>query len=221
MACLHLVGGRRFTFSLNHHGAIGMRDFFFGEIMTLSKSREPYMGLSEAGDLASKVSAAFFTSQLNRLLSMVGNQLVLSDGTSYPRFQAFVDGIEVSQVGLVEIKARTDVNSNVKATLECSICLTHGVVHVRPHWCAYKPIRADEVISTLLVPLQRSGLAAKTFIRWSDEEVEELPVDPRRQIEDIFMLSGYSSGWDDGQRDRMSEYEQELERARSEGLALV
>lgn len=197
-----------------------MRDFFFGEIMSLSKSREHCMGLCEAGDLASKVSATFFTGQLNRLLSLTGSQLVLSDGTSYPCFQAFLDGIEASQVGLVEIKARTDVNSNVKATLECSLWLTQGIVHVRPHWCAYKPIRADEVVSTLLAPLHRKGLAAKTFIRWSKEETEVLPGDLRQQVEEIFILSGYPySSVDHTQRDRMSGYEQELEQARNEGLA--
>lgn len=188
-----------------------MHDFFFGKIWTLDKSREPYIGLSDAVEMAEKVGPAFFTEQLNRILQATNNQLVLSDGTSYPCFSDFLDRLVESQIGFVEVKARSDVNPNVKFTLECSIWLAQGVIHVRPHWCAYKPIRADEIVSTLLVPLHRKGLVERTYIRWSADEVEPFPEDPRQQIKDVFTLSGYPNGAvDHTQRDRMSEYEQEL-----------
>ncbi len=85
--------------------------------------------------------------------------MTLSDGTSYPSFWSFIDKVDPEQVGFVEIYARQDVNDNVEATLACDIVLVNGVITVKPHWCAYKDIRADEVISTLLVPLHLKALA--------------------------------------------------------------
>lgn len=188
-----------------------MRDFFFGEIYKLSKTQEPYIVLSDACDLVDKVGAAFFTAQLNRLLMSMGGHLVLSDGTSHPCFQAFLAGVQASEIGFVEIQARTDVNNNVKATLECSIWLAQGVIHIRPHWCAYKSIRADEIVSTLLAPLHRKGLVGRTYIRWSSKVTETLPNDLREQVEAVFMLSQYPYGsLFDSDRDRMEEYIQEL-----------
>lgn len=191
-----------------------MQDFFFGEIYKLRKTKESYIELSNACELAGKVDAAFFTAQLNRLLMSTGGHFVLLDGTSYPCFQALLEGLQVSEIGFIEIQARTDINDSVKATLECSIWLAQGVIHIRTHWCAYKPIRADEIVSTLLAPLHRKGLVGKTYIRWSSNDAEVFPSELREQVESVFRLSKYPySSCLDSDRDRMAEYVQELSSA--------
>lgn len=57
------------------------RDFFFGEVYEGSGGAT--LRLSDMEPLARKVSAEFFTAQLNRILKEHDGQLTLSDGTSY------------------------------------------------------------------------------------------------------------------------------------------
>lgn len=61
-------------------------DFFFGKVYNGSDGAT--LGLSDLEPLARKVSAAFFTAQLNRMLKEHGGRLTISDGTSYPAFGA-------------------------------------------------------------------------------------------------------------------------------------
>lgn len=102
------------------------RDFFFGEVYEGSGGAT--LRLSDMEPLARKVSAEFFTAQLNRILKEHDGQLTLSDGTSYPSFWSFIDKVDPEQVGFVEIYARQDVNDNVEATLACDIVLVNGVI---------------------------------------------------------------------------------------------
>lgn len=106
------------------------RDFFFGEVYEGSGGAT--LRLSDMEPLARKVSAEFFTAQLNRILKEHDGQLTLSDGTSYPSFWSFIDKVDPEQVGFVEIYARQDVNDNVEATLACDIVLVNGVITVIP-----------------------------------------------------------------------------------------
>ncbi len=100
-------------------------------------------------------------------------------------------------MGYIEIYARTDINNNVDATLACDIVLENGVVSVVPHWCAYKDIRADEIVSTLLVPLYLKGLHTRTYLRWEDGKTDKLTNGMDWGHEDVlkavFKLSKYPS----------------------------
>ncbi len=60
--------------------------FLFGEVYEGSGGAT--LRLSDMEPLARKVSAEFFTAQLNRILKEHDGQLTLSDGTSYPSFGA-------------------------------------------------------------------------------------------------------------------------------------
>lgn len=169
-------------------------DFFFGEYYTEGGAS---ISLRKIENVADKVEPAFFTRQLNRFLAEQGGKVRLSDGTSSPPFWKFVDHILPSSVGYIEIYARTDINDNVDATLACDLVLDRGVVSVAPHWCAYKGIRADEIVSTLLVPLYLKGLHTRTYLRWEGGKTEKLTSGMGWGHEDVlkavFKLSRYPS----------------------------
>jgi hypothetical protein len=135
-------------------------DFFFGEYFKNGEN----VSLS-LGQVAKKnVEPAFFTRQVNRFLEKNSNKFTLSDDTSMPMFREFIKNIEPDMVGSVVIYARFDVNDSVDATLACDIMFDQGIVSVVTNWCAYKESRADEIISSLLMPLHLSGLYKKSFI---------------------------------------------------------
>lgn len=108
---------------------------------------------------------------------------------------SFIDKVDPEQVGFVEIYARQDVNDSVEATLACDIVLVNGVITVKSHWCAYKDVRAGEVISTLLVPLHLKALQDKAYIRWDNGETEPLLQDDdhKAELERVFKVSKYPS----------------------------
>lgn len=195
-------------------------DFFFGDVYDGTGTAT--IRLSDAEAQASKVSADFFTAQINRMLQEHGGKLIVSDGTSHPSFWGFIDKVVSEQVGFVEIYARQDVNNNVKATLACDIILLHGVVTVKPHWCAYKDIRADEIVSTLLVPLHFKALQKKTYIRWDNDKVEPLLQwdNYQNELEKVFTLAQYPSAmsWGETTDQKVKEYKFALECATDVGL---
>lgn len=166
-----------------------MDDFYFGNV-SKSESGVHSLSLSQLNSLARLgVEKNSFTAQLNRLLNKVGCNLIVNDGTSYPDFHTLIDHIETDKISMIELEARTDINEAVDATLACNIYLTEGVLNVRPHWCGYKEIRADEIIDTLLVPLFLLKLNSKTVI--NDGQRQKLSDDPVKAIHEIFALSKY------------------------------
>lgn len=169
-------------------------DFFFGDYYSEGGASIP---LRKIEDLADKVEPAFFTRQLNRFVAEHGGHVRVSDGTSHPPFWKFIDSIQPSSVGYIEIYARTDINDNVDATLACDIVLDTGVVSVVAHWCAYKDIRADEIVSTLLVPLYLKGLHVRTYLRWEDGKTDKLSSGMdwghEEVLKAVFKLSKYPS----------------------------
>jgi len=190
-----------------------MKDFFFGNINKEQFKNIYSIELHQLTDMAEKVGAGYFTKQLNRLLTSVGGNLIVDHGSSMPSLYKLLNKTHSSEIGMVEIGARTDVNDSVKATLECSLYLENGILNLRPHWCAYKSIRADEIISTLLVPLHENNLISKTFTIWSQGESERFPEDIESQVSCLFSLSGYPyySTPDEGQR--MTRYKYEINEA--------
>lgn len=207
------------------------KDFFFGEYY--DKDGDAVFFLHKLEELVKKVSPAFLTRQLNRFLTELNAsrgpswphaRLIVSDGTSHPSFWHFIDSIEPSSVGFIEIYARMDINTNLKATLACDIVMDQGVVSVVPHWCAHKDIRAGEIVSTLLVPLHLKGLHTRSFLRWDDGKTERLSHGMDWGYEDelktVFKLSKYPSAGTplcDDDRRRFHENTQDLKLASQVG----
>lgn len=173
-------------------------DFFFGKVH--KRGRGFTLQLNDVTVIAQKVSDSFFTAQLNRMLQEYGGLLTISNETSLPNFWSLVDKIVSEQVGFVEIYARYDVNDSVKATLACDIYLLSGVLSIESHWCAYKDIRAGEIVSTLLVPLHLKALQNKTYIRWDDGTTDPLlqMSDYHNELEMVFILAKYPSAMNSG-----------------------
>ncbi|EBV3242571.1 hypothetical protein DOH76_24105 [Salmonella enterica subsp. enterica serovar Oranienburg] len=190
-------------------------DFFFGII----NKNNPELSLQKVVLQSEKVSDSFFTEQLNRCLNWTGGRLVLKDETSSPPFWDFIKKILSDAIGIVEISARDDININVEATLSCDIYLSKGVVTVEPHWCAYKSMRADEIISTLLVPLHKKGLHDRTFLVSSDGQKERLLCMHHSNFLDeimrVFILSRYYHSMNE---DKISEYASVIKLATEQNL---
>lgn len=164
-----------------------INDFFFGQIDNTNPLTMQLHSTVTKGQL---VSPKYFSHQLNRLLKTHNNLVILSCGTSMPSFAELMSMIPQEDIGFIEIYARTDVNSMMNATLACDIFLPNGVVSVVPHWCAYKEIRASEIVSTLLVPLIKNNAFNKSFIREGGEKYT-LPITSNELLDRIFLLSGY------------------------------
>ena len=184
-----------------------MKDFFFGKVRS-QRNELSSIELNNLNDVAERVSSEFFTAQVNRLLQANNGELVINDDTSSPEFEMLVGKLVASDIGFIDIESRTGINNTVKATLSCSLYLLHGVIHVRPHWCAYKEMRADEIISSLLVPLHLNGLIDKTCLRWSDSEVSPLlqEGDFQEEVRQVFSLAKYSYNQCDDVNKKMDKY---------------
>tara|TARA_R110001583_G_scaffold88544_3_gene229463 strand:- start:1155 stop:1694 length:540 start_codon:yes stop_codon:yes gene_type:complete len=166
-------------------------DCLFGE---LTKEGEFYtMDFRLLTDLASQLKSEFFAVQLNRLLRSVDGRIDATDSTSMPPLDEFLDQIPENKIHLIRIGQRKDVNNSVVATLDCSIFFAEGLLRVTAHWCAYKGIRADEIVSTLLAPITQNNLLDRAYINWGNGEIEKVAakrVDAKQQL---FTLSGYPS----------------------------
>lgn len=164
-----------------------INDFFFGQ---LDNSNPITMQLFSTVSKGQLVSPKYFSHQLNRLLNTHNNHVILSCGTSYPAFAELMSMIPQEDIGFIEIYARTDVNLAMNATLACDIFFPNGVVSVVTNWCAYKEIRAREMVSTLLVPLIKNNALNKSFIREGSDKYK-LPTTNNELLGRIFSLSGY------------------------------
>ena len=128
-----------------------------------------------------QLSADFVTRQFNRFLAAHNNSCILQDNTSYPPFWDLLDHLNTESVGRIDIYARADINSAVNATLACDILLDQGVISVVPNWCAYKVIRADEIVSSLLLPIHLKGLHHKALLRDEHGNFEALIQEPTEE----------------------------------------
>ena len=160
-------------------------DFFFGE--------KKYLDLNDVNAISKTVTPSHFTTQLNRYLSQNRGSMDIYHGTSIPDFYIFLGAIEKGAIGNIRLKARTDQNSAVDATLSCEILLEQGIVEIIPQWCAYKDIRAEEIVSTLLVPLHVSNLQHKTYLKKPTGELSPLCHDNNyeRELKAVYSLSRY------------------------------
>lgn len=195
-----------------------MNDFYFGKIYR-TEAGESYLNLPDAAVLAKSETTESFTLHMNRVLERMvpGRSIVLLGENSHPDFQSIIEKIANERIGKVVIRARSDVNPNVK-TLECSVHLLHGTVHIRPHWTGWQSVRADEIISTLLVPLVAHGLIGRLYLEVAGNlnpflgSINEL-------IEAVLKLAGSPYARLNDGDNRMSGYIQRLMCAQNEHSA--
>lgn len=198
-------------------------DFFFGEIRYLNGTCR--LSLHRTIALCERFDKNFVTQQFNRLLKKMDGNIILSDGTSHPNFDELLNCINTRSIGGIYIEQETTVNDNVKATLSCSLFLAEGIIKVLPHWCAYKQIRADEIITTLLCPLHRENLEAITYLKVTDGEGHKYKKlvhgdDYSREIKDVLELSGYPyfPHPKDQSDDQLNEYVRILRESDNQGM---
>lgn len=148
--------------------------------------------------MGSEIENSFFTKQLNRYLAKNDGRMELFCHSSHPSFADFLGNIDCKAIGNIKFFARTDLNPSVNATLSCDILMDNGIITITTHWCAYKAERADELLSTLLVPLHLMNLQSKTFLKTNAEESEQLvPIFSdgknyeEEEIFSVFSLSQY------------------------------
>ncbi len=170
-----------------------MSDFFFDTL-----DNEGNIDLSDLAAYADITTPKYFKRALNRCLRDIpNNRIIASDASTHPAgFAKILSLLDADDIGLTVIGRRTDVNDNVKYTLDCQLLLEEGILHVQPHWTAYKEIRAEEIVTTLLRPLMKKGLFSRTFINdnyesnyhdWqSISELSEIEL-----VSIIFNLAGY------------------------------
>lgn len=166
-------------------------DFFFG-----NKKR---FELTEINERGCEVDNNFFTKQINRYLMENKGRMELFCEVSAPSFSDFLSHVNCEEVGNVKIYSRNDLNHAVNATLSCEILMDGGVITITTQWCAYKTQRAQEIVSTLLVPIYLMELQSKTYLRLNAEELN--PLIPEfgsddyyeEMIHQVFWLAEYSS----------------------------
>lgn len=192
------------------------KDFFFKQYVDDKYS--PSFSLHDVVAMADKVSPAFFCAQLNRLLKEHGGKVELDDPSSAPPFWGLISKLPEECIGYIEIYARTDRNPTLKATLACDIILAEGIVSVVTEWSAYKDIRAEEIVSTLLAPLHLCHLQDKTYLRYDDNTTADLVQNDnlRGELKSIFALAGYPAGV--GSAEKWTDCIDDLECATAIGL---
>ena len=166
-------------------------DSLFGPIH-LTENDEPYLWLSDVSSVANAETEFSFTAHLIRLMSSLRPDcnVVLLGETSAPDFQSILEKIAKEQIGKIVIRARDDVNPHTK-TLECSLHLIHGIVTIRPEWNGWQPERAEEIVSTLLLPLVKQSLLGRVRIERPDGDQETLPNNFMAVIGAVLELSGH------------------------------
>lgn len=167
------------------------KDVFFGQA--------PY-DLFTINEIAKTVSDSHFVAQVNRYLTYNGGCLDIFCGVSSPPFETLIKKLTKESIGRIKIFSRTDQNDAVNATLSCEILLEQGVINVVPQWCAYKEMRAEEIVTTLLLPLHSLGLQNVTFLEVDDKLIPLLEAgenDFESELRAIFSLAQYPRCYDE------------------------
>ncbi|MBA1280318.1 hypothetical protein [Stutzerimonas stutzeri] len=182
------------------------KDKRFGHVFTTEEGNEHYLCLSSVLSIAKHDTASAFTAHLARLLaSLPERSIVLAGETSNPQLGNLLEKLPRESIDRIVIRARSDVNINVKATLECSLHTAYGIVDVRPDWTAWKPSREEEIITTLLAPLTAHSLLGRLILEVEGRE-QSLPGNFHEIIKAVLRISGYPYQRDQAADDRMNGY---------------
>lgn len=158
--------------------------------------------LSDIVKAHERYAPAYITASLGALVAANGGEYAIIDGTSHPAFDRFLDALNIDLVGDVVIGSRTDRNENVGVTLDCSLHLPEGALSVRPDWTAYKGIRADEIMTTLLRPLRKRGMLGRATIKTITGREKSHGDDIAATVAAVLSLDGHDEQYDDKARER-------------------
>ncbi|MBF6615522.1 MAG: hypothetical protein ITG07_02230 [Candidimonas sp.] len=184
-----------------------IKDPHFGFIHTTDNEDENCLCLSSVLAIATHDTCNAFTGHLSRLLAGLPNRtIVLAGETSHPEISRLLDKLPRESIERIVIRARTDMNANVRATLECTLHTAYGVVHIRPQWNAWQPAREAEIMTTLLAPLVSKALLGRLILE-EDGREKPLPANFNEIIKAVLHLTGYPYQRSPGSGDeRMTDY---------------
>lgn len=170
-------------------------DFFFGEGSVSEGDFGPGFGLARVMGGAEKVTPSFFTGQLNRLLAKVGGKVVLLDGTSYPPFREFMAKLVEDEIGYVQVHLAEQsgfAGEQPRSFINCDIVLANGIIRFSSYWCVMKPLRAQEMVNSLLLPLHLKGIQRRCYIQFVGNQVDHLfsSHEPYSELDKIYKLAG-------------------------------
>jgi len=168
-------------------------DFFFDAL-----DNEGHIQLSDLAAYGEITTPLYFKRALNRCLrNAPDNRIIASDTSTHPPgFAKILSLLDTDDIGLAVIGRRTDINVDIKYTLDCQLWLEEGILDVQPHWTAYKEIRAEEIVTTLLKPLMKKDLFSYTFINdnYESNHHDWQSISKLSEVElvsIIFKLAGY------------------------------
>ncbi|MCF6783749.1 hypothetical protein [Stutzerimonas stutzeri] len=192
------------------------KDPHFGVIYTTENEGEHCLCLSSVLAIAAHDSCTAFTGHLASLLASLPNRtVVLAGETSHPNIAPLLDKLPRASIERIVIRARTDMNAHVKATLECTLHTTYGTVHIRPQWNAWQPVREMEIMTTLLAPLVAKALLGRLIFEEEGTE-KPLPANFNEIVKATLRLAGYPYQRKPGANDeRMTDYVRILMRAQA------
>ncbi|MCH9675019.1 MAG: hypothetical protein K0U93_26490 [Gammaproteobacteria bacterium] len=138
-----------------------MRDFFFD-----MPPRGPITLTSLLG-AAHTTTANYFNASLERLLDeLPGRRLTVLDDSDQPDFATLLEYIDPQTIGRLLIGVRADRNS--PGLIDCQLWLLNGIVCIEPAWCLSNPSRVADLEATLLDPIAKHGLGARTWLNRYD-----------------------------------------------------
>lgn len=178
------------------------KDFLVGDINRLSDMR-----------LVRAISGGregYSISQLNRLFK-IKPVLEVYNGTSHPDFYDFLEAVDPKNIQKVEIITREYDIECVGDVYGASLYFENGIIRYLPHWTAYKQIRAEEIITTMLEPLKITGLGG--FISVVDEPCNVIKTDFFSNVDicaghlaKLFSITGHCGLYDNVWYEKQAEY---------------
>ncbi|AWB65719.1 hypothetical protein C2869_04360 [Saccharobesus litoralis] len=157
-------------------------DFFFGD--------KKHLELRSICGLSDTVSDNHFSAQVNRYLAENNGKMDIFCKTTHPQFSVLLGKLNREQIGNLKIIAIKDRVPSIKATLTCSILLEQGIINIIPLWCACNKGRAEEIISTLLIPIHLMNLQSRTFLK-EGKNLVRLDNDLEHEVRSVLALSLY------------------------------
>lgn len=149
-----------------------MSDFFFGSI----DSKKITTGNLYLDDLLThppQVNPSYYTKQLNRLLRENAGTLSIKCADHIPDFPTFIEKIDSTEVELIYVYARKDIDRYGSTTLACKLYLDDGIADVTPHWATDH--ESEKWLSgTLVVPLLENGLSERCYAYFNENKIEPL-----------------------------------------------
>lgn len=154
-------------------------------------------------DQASRLEQEPFYSQVSRLLRENHGKIDAIDETSSPYLDLLLNKIPSDKVQLIYLRKRTDVNNahDINGTIDCSLHMPDGVLRITAHWTAYKPMRAQEIVESLLKPIKERDLLSKTYIHYGENDIEKISQSIEEASQELFRLCGHP-----GALDTLAEY---------------